>query len=65
MSKKSSQFFEWGPVFSRNAPITMVVGARGLGKTYGLRKECISEYIKKGLRFVEVSRFKSEQKQVS
>ena len=64
MSKKN-QFFEWGPVFSRQAPITMVVGARGLGKTYGLRKECISEYLKKGLRFVEVSRFKSEQKAVS
>lgn len=63
MSK--SKYFEWGPVFSRQAPITMVVGARGLGKTYGLRKECISEYLKKGLRFVEVSRFKSEQKQVS
>lgn len=65
MSKKSSQFFEWGPVFSRQAPITMVVGARGLGKTYGLRKECIQEYLRKGLRFVEVSRFKSEQKAVS
>ena len=61
----SNQFFNWGPVFSRNAPITMVVGARGLGKTYGLRKACIDEYIKKGLRFVEVSRFKSEQKAVS
>ena len=64
MSNKG-QFFEWGPVFSRNAPITMVVGARGLGKTYGLRKECIQEYLRKGLRFVEVSRFKSEQKAVS
>lgn len=62
---KKNQFFEWGPVFSRQAPITMVVGARGLGKTYGLRKECISEFLKKGLRFVEVSRFKSEQKAVS
>ena len=61
----SNQFFEWGPVFSRQAPITMVVGARGLGKTYGLRKECISEFLKKGLRFVEVSRFKSEQRAVS
>lgn len=65
MSSKKNQFFEWGPVFSRQAPITMVVGARGLGKTYGLRKECISEFLRKGLRFVEVSRFKSEQKQVS
>ena len=64
MSKKS-KYFEWGPVFSRQAPITMVVGARGLGKTYGLRKACIEEFLKKGLRFVEVSRFKSEQKAVS
>ncbi len=64
MSKKN-QYFDWMPVFSRQAPINMVVGARGLGKTYGLRKECISEFLKKGLRFVEVSRFKSEQKQVS
>lgn len=63
MSK--SQYFDWNPVFSRNAPITMVVGARGLGKTYGLRKACIEEFLKKGLRFVEVSRFRSEQKAVS
>lgn len=62
MSK--SQFFEWGPVLSRQAPITMVVGARGLGKTYGLRKACIEQFLKKGYCFVEVSRFKSEQKQV-
>lgn len=64
-STKKNQFFEWGPVFSRQAPINMVVGARGLGKTYGLRKACIEEYLRKGLRFVEVSRFKSEQKAVS
>ena len=63
MSKKN-QFFEWGPVLSRQAPITMVVGARGLGKTYGLRKNCIEQFLKKGVCFVEVSRFKSEQKQV-
>lgn len=64
MSNKN-QYFNWGKVLSFQAPITMVVGARGLGKTYGLRKACIDEYIKKGLRFVEVSRFKSEQKAVS
>lgn len=64
MSNKN-QYFNWGKVLSFQAPITMVVGARGLGKTYGLRKECIDEFLKKGLRFVEVSRFKSEQKAVS
>ena len=64
MSSKKNQFFEWGKVLSYQAPITMVVGARGLGKTYGLRKLCIEEFLKKGLCFVEVSRFKSEQKEV-
>lgn len=65
MSKnKKSQFFEWGKVLSFQAPITMVVGARGLGKTYGLRKACIEQFLKKGVCFVEVARFKSEQKQV-
>ena len=63
MSNKN-QFFNWGPVLSRQAPITMVVGARGLGKTYGLRKACIEQFLKKDVCFVEVSRFKSEQKQV-
>lgn len=60
----STQFFEWGKVLSFQAPITMVVGARGLGKTYGLRKVCIQDYLKKGHCFVEVARFKAEQKQV-
>ena len=64
MSNKN-QYFNWGKVLSYQAPITMVVGARGLGKTYGLRKACIDEFLKKGLRFVEVSRFRSEQKAVS
>ena len=59
------KYFDWNSVFSYQAPITMVVGARGLGKTYGLRKACIEEFLKKGLRFVEVSRFKAEQKAVS
>ena len=60
----SNRFFNWGPVLSRQAPITMVVGARGLGKTYGLRKACIEQFLKKDVCFVEVSRFKAEQKQV-
>lgn len=61
----TTEYFDWAKVFSFQAPITMVVGARGLGKTYGLRKACIEEFLKKGLRFVEVSRFKAEQKAVS
>lgn len=45
---------------SYDAPVTMVITARGLGKSYGIRKQCIKDYLKKRKRFVEVTRFKEE-----
>lgn len=38
----------------------MVIGPRGVGKTFGLRKQCIKDFLKDGSRFVEVVRFKTE-----
>ena len=39
----------------------MVVGARGIGKTYGLRKFCIkNDYLKRGYRYVEIVRYKNQ-----
>lgn len=43
----------------------MVIGARGLGKTYGLRARFIRDWIRDGSRFVEVCRFKNELSGVS
>ena len=38
----------------------MVVGARGIGKTYGLRLQFVRDFLKDGSRFVELVRHKNE-----
>lgn len=60
-----SQFYDWEKTLAYDADVTMVVGARGLGKTYGIRKQCIKDFIKDGSRFVEVVRYKNELSDVS
>ena len=58
-----SEFYDWTRTLTyANADVVMVVGARGYGKTYGLRKQFIKDYIKGGFRFVEVVRHKAELK---
>lgn len=60
-----AEFYNWEKTLSYDADVTMVIGARGLGKTYGLRCQFIRDYIKDGSRFVEVTRFKNELSGVS
>lgn len=55
-----TQYYDWHKTRSYNADVTMVIGARGIGKTYGLRLACIRDFLKKGYRFCEVVRYKSE-----
>lgn len=55
-----SDFYDWNKTLSYDADVTMVVGARGIGKTYGLRLQFIRDWIKDGSRFVELVRFKNE-----
>ena len=55
------QFYDWNKTFSYSkARWVLVISARGYGKTYGLRKQCVKDYIKRKRRFVEVVRYKSE-----
>lgn len=58
-------FYDWEKTLAYDADITMVVGARGIGKTYGLRKQCIRDFIKRGERFAEIVRFKNELSDVA
>lgn len=55
-----AKFYDWEKTLSYDADVTMVLGARGYGKTYGLRRQFLRDYIKGGFRFVEVVRFKNE-----
>lgn len=54
------RFYDWEKTLAYDADVTMVVGARGIGKTYGLRKQCIRDFIKRGNRFAEIVRYKAE-----
>lgn len=52
-------------ILPRNADVNMIIGARGLGKTYGIRKYMIEDYLKNGYCFVEVTRFREENNDVA
>lgn len=54
------KYYDWQKTLSYDADVTMVVGARGYGKTFGLRRQCIADYKKDGSRFVEVVRYRNE-----
>ena len=60
-----SEYYDWEKTFSYDADVTMVIGARGYGKTYGLRRQFLRDYIKGGFRFAEIVRFKNELSTVS
>lgn len=57
-----SDFYNWEKTLSYDADFTLVVGARGVGKTYGLRKQFISDYAKDGSHFVEIVRHAEQLK---
>lgn len=52
-------------ILPRNADVNMIIGARGLGKTYGIRKYMIEDYLKNSYCFVEVTRFREENNDVA
>lgn len=60
-----SEFYDWPQTFSYDADVTMVIGARGLGKTFGLRAQFVRDWKKDGSRFVEICRFKNELSDVA
>lgn len=59
------KYYNWNNTLAYDADVTMVVGARGIGKTYGIRLQCIRDFIKHKYRFVEIVRYKNEISGVS
>lgn len=55
-------FYDWQKTFSYDAPVTMIVGARGVGKTFGLREQELRDFFSGGWRHIEICRY---AKQVS
>lgn len=61
-------FYDWQSTFSRQTgsqgEFCIVIGGKGIGKTFGLRKQCVNDFLKGGYRFVELCRTKDECKAV-
>lgn len=62
---KMADYYDWQKTLSYDADVTMVIGARGVGKTFGIRTQCVRDYLRDGSRFVEVTRYKNELAGVS
>ena len=58
---QSDGWVNWDYIISQGAAFTMVVGARGVGKTYGLMKYCIEH----DRKFIYLRRLKSQLDQCS
>ena len=59
----SDEYYDWATTLTKDADINIVISSRGLGKTYGIRKQLIADYRNNGFRFVEVFRTKTERKE--
>lgn len=58
-------YYSYDNVLSYGAAINMVMGARGLGKTYGAKKIAIKNAIRHGKTFIYLRRYNTELKNVS
>lgn len=53
-------WYDVGKTLSYNCLFNIVIGSRGCGKTYGLKKRAIKLFLEKGHQFVYLRRFKEE-----
>lgn len=59
-TNKTFEYYDWQRTLSYDAEITMVLTARGRGKTFGIRKQAVKDALEKDFTFVEVCRFANE-----
>ena len=63
------KYYDWNKTFSyqtgTNGEICLVLGAKDIGKTFGLRLKCVERFIKHGEKFCEICRTNEELKAVA
>lgn len=57
-----SDYYDWNQARTYDADITMVVGARGIGKTFGLRLCFLRDFLRRGICFCEIARYRDERR---
>ena len=53
-------FYSWIKTFSYDARLNLIITSRGRGKTYGLRKQFVKDWIAGKWRFVEIVRYNNQ-----
>ena len=53
-------YYNYDRIISYDALLYMLIGERGVGKTYGASKLVVKEFIKKKRQFVYLRRYKTE-----
>lgn len=59
-AKKIHPYYDYGPICSYNAFFYLIVGGRGLGKTYGAKRRAFNRYLTHGEQFIYVRRHKED-----
>lgn len=62
---KESLYYNPNKMLSYDRILNFVIGARGIGKSYAMKKHPIKRFIKHGEQFIYVRRYKPELKKIS
>lgn len=57
---KSNIFYDFQKVLSYNALLNIIIGERGVGKTYGMKKFCVKRFLKQHKQFAYIRRYESD-----
>ena len=58
----SNMYYDYQQILSYNALLNLLIGERGVGKTYGATKFVVDDFKKRGNEFAYIRRYKSELK---
>ena len=54
------KYYNWGELLSKDCNINFILGARGIGKTFGLRLQTIKDFLKNESQCMELTRYKAD-----
>lgn len=57
-------WYSYSNILQYNAVYNFIIGSRGSGKSFGAKKLVINQFIKKGLQFIYIRRYKTELQKI-
>lgn len=57
-------FYDYHKILSYNCPVNILIGERGVGKSFGAKKYVIDQYAKKHSQFLYLRRYDNELKEI-